>query len=89
MKSLSENKKSSNDQNLYDRIKTNNNSKDIIISQILDIRNSGVTNMFDIATVKSVADMLGYNELVNFISKNKSAYSKFIFTGKLPDNINE
>ena len=75
------------DNKLYNDIKTDDNHKNIIIQQILSIRDSGVTNMFDVNTVKNVADILGYNELVNFINKNKSTYSKFIFTGKLPDVI--
>ena len=75
------------DSQLYDSIKTNDNTKNIIIQQILSIRNSGATNMFDVTNVKNIADTLGYNELVNFINKSKSAYSKFIFTGKLPDEV--
>jgi hypothetical protein len=44
-----------------------------IKKQILAIRDSGETNMFDIPIVTSIALKEGYNELVDYLEKNKEA----------------
>lgn len=54
-----------------------------IKKQILAIRDSGETNMFDIPIVTSIALKEGYNELVDYLEKNKEAYVHFILTGKV------
>ena len=55
---------------------------DTVQKQILDIRKSGVTNMFDIPRVQREAYDRGYNELVLYIEEHKADYVIFILTGK-------
>ena len=54
-----------------------------IKEQILAIRESGVTNMFDLKKVQYEANNLKFYELVVFIEENKDKYVNFIMTGKL------
>jgi hypothetical protein len=53
-----------------------------IKEQILAIRNSGVTNMFDVPRVQYIANELGFYELVVYLIDHKADYSRFILTGK-------
>lgn len=53
-----------------------------IKKQILAIRDAGETNMLDIPIVTSIALKEGYNELVDYLEKNKEAYVHFILTGE-------
>ena len=53
-----------------------------IVSQIMDIRDSGRVNMFDIPSVQRVAFESGFYELVCFIEENRAAYVRFILTGE-------
>lgn len=57
---------------------------DKIFEQILEVRNTGETNMFDIRAVMRVAYDLELYELVNFLTdkKNKDIYFQFILSGK-------
>lgn len=57
--------------------------KDKIKKQILTIRDSGVTNMFDLKRVQYEANKLEFYELVIFIEESKDKYVNFIMTGKL------
>mgnify|MGYP002747642301 CR=1 FL=1 len=50
--------------------------------QILKIRNSGETNMFDTRAVQYIANREGYYELVIYLEKHKKEYVNFILTGK-------
>jgi hypothetical protein len=50
--------------------------------QILAIRDTGLTNMFDTATVQRLAFDRGYHELVTFIETDCKIYVTFILTGK-------
>ena len=52
--------------------------------QIIDIRFSGVTNMYDAATVQRLAHDKHHYELVLFIEDHKDAYGEFITSGKEP-----
>jgi len=54
-----------------------------IREQILAIRDSGVTNMFDLNRVQYEANKLNFYELLVFIEENKDKYVNFIMTGKL------
>ena len=38
-------------------------------SQLLSVRSTALTNMFDLAAVSRIAKVLGYKELVDFIKK--------------------
>ncbi|MFR1708885.1 MAG: DUF5049 domain-containing protein [Clostridium sp.] len=50
--------------------------------QILKVRDTGLTNMFDLPTVQRIAHELRFNELVIFIEEHKKEYVKFILTGE-------
>lgn len=52
-----------------------------IKNQILAIRDTGVTNMFDLPMVQRLADDRGYFELVLYLQEHRSEYVKFIMTG--------
>lgn len=52
-----------------------------IREQILKVRDTGLTNMFDLAAVKTIAYELGFRELVTFLEKHRKEYVKFIITG--------
>lgn len=55
---------------------------DVIKKQILDIRDSGETNMFDVSRVRIISLRKGYFELLEFLENNKNAYVRFILTGE-------
>ena len=50
--------------------------------QILAVRDTGRTNMFDTIMVQRIADEMGFYELVLFIEDSKSEYVHFILTGE-------
>lgn len=52
-----------------------------IKEQILYIRDTGLTNMFDIYMVQRLAYENDFYELVNFIEENKEEYVHFILYG--------
>ena len=53
-----------------------------IKEQILSIRDSGKTNMFDTKTVQYLAFHRGYYELVTYLEEHKKEYVHFIMTGE-------
>lgn len=55
-----------------------------IKEQILAVRDTGETNMFDINAVQYIADREGYYELVVYLMDNRKEYSNFILTGTTP-----
>ena len=58
-------------------------NKTKIKKQILAIRATGKTNMFDTNRVQVIANANGYYELVIFIEEHKKEYVQFILTGEL------
>jgi len=50
--------------------------------QILAVRDTGLTNMFDINAVQKIAYDLDMYELVNYIEDDKDGYVHFIITGE-------
>lgn len=50
--------------------------------QILAIRDTGLTNMFDIPMVQRLAYDRGYYELVIFLEEHRKEYARFILTGE-------
>ena len=50
--------------------------------QILAIRDTGLTNMFDVPAVQRIAFDLGYYELVDWLTDHKKEYANFIMTGE-------
>lgn len=55
-----------------------------IREQIMAIRDSGETNMFDIKTVQWIANREGFYDLVVYLEENKAEYGHFILTGEAP-----
>ena len=55
--------------------------KDKVKEQILAIRDTGLTNMFDVNTVQRIALEMDFHELVCFIEEHKSDYIHFILYG--------
>lgn len=53
-----------------------------IKNQILSIRQTGATNMFDIIRVMEIAGQLDFDELVEYLPSNKAEYVNFILYGK-------
>lgn len=53
-----------------------------IKEQILAIRATGETNMFDVPKVQEIALREGYAELLVFLADNTGAYARFILTGE-------
>ena len=54
---------------------------DKVFRQLLDIRDSGLTNMFDTNMVQRLAYDRDYYELVTYIEDHKKEYAHFIMTG--------
>lgn len=50
--------------------------------QILAIRDTGLTNMFDLPVVQRLAYERGYYELVCWIEEHRKEYARFIMTGE-------
>lgn len=50
--------------------------------QILAIRDTGLTNMFDLPMVQRLAYGRGYYELVCWLDKHRKEYARFIMTGE-------
>jgi hypothetical protein len=50
--------------------------------QILAIRNTGLTNMFDVNAVQRMAHEMNLFELVVFLEEHKDQYVRFILTGE-------
>ena len=50
--------------------------------QILAIRDTGLTNMFDIPMVQRLAYDRGYYELVTYLEEHRKEYAHFILTGE-------
>lgn len=53
-----------------------------IKEQILAIRDTGLTNMFDLPMVQRLAFDRGFFELVTFIEENRKEYVHFILYGE-------
>lgn len=53
---------------------------DTIREQILAIRDTGLTNMFDVQTVQRLAFDRDYYELVCYLGEHRSEYGHFILT---------
>lgn len=53
-----------------------------IKKQILYIRDTGLTNMFDTRNVQYLANEYGFYELVVYLEEHRKEYANFIMTGK-------
>ena len=50
--------------------------------QILAIRDTGLTNMFDVRTVQRIANDMEFYELVVYLEEHRREYAQFILSGK-------
>lgn len=57
-----------------------------IKEQLLTIKDTGETNMFDVPVVMAIAFREGYTELLTYIENNKLEYVHFILTGEEKKN---
>ena len=55
---------------------------DIVLSQILSVRASGLVNMLDVYGVQRLAYELEYHELVCYIEEDAARYFHFILYGQ-------
>ena len=53
-----------------------------IKEQILAVRDTGLTNMFDVNTVQRIANDRGFFELVVYLEEHRREYAHFILTGE-------
>ena len=54
----------------------------VVVQQIITVRDSCETNMFDTNAVMMIAMREGLYELVNYLQDHKKEYGRFILTGK-------
>ena len=54
----------------------------IVKEQILVVRDTGETNMFDVTAVTKIALKMGFLELAEYLQNHKSEYCHFIIWGK-------
>jgi hypothetical protein len=57
--------------------------EDKVKEQILAVRDTGLTNMFDACAVQCIASEMNFYELVIFLQEHKDDYTRFIHTGEL------
>jgi len=55
---------------------------DKVRKQILAIRDTGLTNMFDVVAVQRIANDRGFYELVVYLEEKRKEYVYFILTGE-------
>lgn len=55
---------------------------DKIKEQILAVRGTGLTNMFDVNMVQRIANDMGFFELVVYLDEHRREYAHFILTGE-------
>ena len=55
---------------------------DKVRKQILAIRDTGLTNMFDVVAVQRIASDMGFYELVVYLEENRKEHTHFILTGE-------
>ena len=53
-----------------------------IKNQILAIRQTGLTNMFDIGRGLEIAELMEFDELEEYIPEHKAEYVNFILIGE-------
>ena len=58
---------------------------DTVRRQILAVRETGETNMFDVPAVQRIADRMGFYELVLFLIDHRKEYAHFIMTGEIKE----
>ena len=56
--------------------------KDKVKEQILSVRDTGLTSMFDTRAVQRIAYDMDFYDLVIFLEEHKDKYVRFILTGE-------
>lgn len=64
------------------RIKDELARRDRIRQQVLQIRNTGEVNMFDIENVKRLAYYYNCHDLIDYLTNERAGYVNLILTGK-------
>ena len=64
------------------RIKDELARRDRIRQQVLQIRNTGEVNMFDIENVKRLAYYYNCHHLIDYLTTERAGYVNLILTGK-------
>ncbi|UJP16449.1 DUF5049 domain-containing protein [Limosilactobacillus fermentum] len=64
------------------RIKDELARRDRIRQQVLQIRNTGEVNMFDIENVKRLAYYYNSHDLIDYLTTERAGYVNLILTGK-------
>ena len=64
------------------RIKDELARRDRIRQQVLQIRNTGEVNMFDVENVKRLAYYYKCHDLVDYLTTDRASYVNLILTGK-------
>lgn len=59
--------------------------QETIKEQILAVRDTGETNMFDSSMVQVIANRMKLYELVVYIEEHKNSYTHFILTGEFKE----
>jgi hypothetical protein len=55
---------------------------DRICQQVLQIRNTGEVNMFDVENVKRLAYYYNCHDLIDYLTTDRASYVNLILTGK-------
>jgi hypothetical protein len=56
--------------------------RDRIRQQVLQIRNTGEVNMFDVENVKRLAYYYNCHDLIDYLTTDRASYVNLILTGK-------
>ena len=56
--------------------------RETVMKQILAIRDTGLTNMFDVRAVQRIANDMEFYELVVYLEEHRREYAHFILTGE-------
>lgn len=64
-----------------DTIRKVNEISGLLKEQILQVRNTGLVNMFDIKGVRQIAEAMECMELVRYLDEDRKGYAEFILYG--------
>ena len=64
-----------------DTIRKVNEISGLLKEQILQVRDTGLVNMFDIKGVRQIAEAMEFTELVRFLDEDRKGYAEFILYG--------
>ena len=64
-----------------DTIRKVNEIGGLLKEQILQVRDTGLVNMFDIKGVRQIAEAMEFTELVRYLDEDRKGYAEFILFG--------